>query len=110
MFIVEPIAVVVAVYVTVIFMREMPRLFALLIVRIADGLSAGRRTQIVEALNGRQVPANWTAPPQDRKMFRAAMRSTMRVTTFRSLYPTHRKGELLSHGVKDLVFHLSEPM
>ena len=110
MFIVELTAVVIAAYVTALVMREMPRLFALLIVRLADRLLAARHAGLVEALNGRQVPANWTAPPQDRKMFRAAMRSTMRVTTFRSLYPTHRKGELLSHGVKDLVFHLSEPM
>ena len=110
MFSVEPIAVIVAVCGTVILMREMPRLFAWLIVRLADRLVAAKHVGLVEALNGRQVPANWTAPPQDRKMFRAAMRSTMRVTTFRSLYPTHRKGELLSHGVKDLVFHLSEPM
>ncbi len=90
MFIVEPIAVIVAVYVTVIFMREMPRLFALLVVWIADGLSAGRRTQIVEALNGRQVPVTWTATSEDRKLLRAAMRSTMRVAMFRSLYPLNR--------------------
>ena len=90
MYIVEPIAIVVAVYVTVVFMREMPRLFALLIVWIADRLSAARQTQTVEALNGRKVPATWTAASEDRKLLRAAMRSTMRVTTFRSLYPTHR--------------------
>lgn len=90
MFIVGPIAVVVAVYATVIFMREMPRLFALLIVRIADRLSAARHTQIVEALNGRKVPATWTAASEDRKLLHAAMRSTMRVTTFRSLYPLNR--------------------
>ena len=90
MFIVEPIAVVVAVYVTVIFMREMPRLFALLIVRIAVRLSAARHTQIVEAVSGRQVPANWTAASEDRKLLRAGMRSTMRMATFRSLYPTNR--------------------
>lgn len=90
MFIVGPIAVVVAVYATVIFMREMPRLFALLIVRIADRLSAARHTQIVEAVSGRQVPANWTAASEDRKLLRAGMRSTMRVTTFRSLYPLNR--------------------
>ena len=88
--IVEPIAMIVTVYVTVVLMREMPRLFALLIVRIADRLSAARHTQIVEALNGRKVPATWTAASEDRKLLRAAMRSTMRVTTFRSLYPTHR--------------------
>ncbi|UNU44670.1 hypothetical protein EAO27_19605 [Sphingopyxis sp. YF1] len=90
MFIVGPIAVVVAVCATVIFMREMPRLFALLIVRIADRLSAARHTQIVEALNGRKVPATWTAASEDRKLLHAAMRSTMRVTTFRSLYPLNR--------------------
>ncbi|WP_234181493.1 hypothetical protein [Sphingopyxis sp. NFH-91] len=90
MYIVEPIAIVVAVYVTVVFMREMPRLVALLIVWIADRLSAARQTQTVEALNGRKVPATWTAASEDRKLLRAAMRSTMRVTTFRSLYPTHR--------------------
>ena len=90
MYIVEPIAIVVAVYVTVVFMREMPRLFALLIVRIVERLSTARHTQIVETLNGRQVPATWTAASEDRKLLRAAMRSTMRVTTFRSLYPTNR--------------------
>ncbi len=90
MFIVEPIAVVVAVFATIIVMREMPRLFALLIVRIADRLSAARHTQIVEALNGRKVSATWTAASEDRKLLHAAMRSTMRVTTFRSLYPTNR--------------------
>ena len=90
MFIVEPTAVVIAAYVTALVMREMPRLFALLIVRIADGLSAGRRTQIVEALNGRQVPVTWTATSEDRKLLRAAMRSTMRVAMFRSLYPVSR--------------------
>ncbi|WP_062186713.1 hypothetical protein [Sphingopyxis sp. C-1] len=90
MFIVEPIAVVVAVYVTVIFMREMSRLFALLIVRLADRLLAARHAGLVEALNGRQVPANWAVAPQDRKMLSAAMRSTMRVTTLRSLYPVSR--------------------
>lgn len=90
MFIVEPIAVVVAVFATIIFMREMPYLFALLIVRIADRLLAARHTVNIGALNGRQVPATWTAASADRKMLRAAMRSTMRVTTFRSLYPTYR--------------------
>ena len=90
MFIVELTAVVIAAYVTALVMREMPRLFALLIVRIADRLSAARHTQIVEALNGRQVPANWAVAPQDRKMLSAAMRSTMRVTTLRSLYPVSR--------------------
>ena len=90
MYIVEPIAIVVAVYVTVVFMREMPRLVALLIVWIADRLSAARHTQIVEALNGRQVSATWTASSVNRKLLRAAMRSTMRVTTFRSLYPLNR--------------------
>lgn len=90
MFIVEPIAVIVAVYVTVIFMREMPRLFALLIVWIADRLLVARNTQIVEALNGRQMPATWTTTPEDRKLLRAGRRSTMRVTTFRSLYPLNR--------------------
>lgn len=90
MFIVELTAVVIAAYVTALVMREMPRLFALLIVRIADGLSAGRRTQIVEALNGRQVPVTWTATSEDRKLLRAAMRSTMRVAMFRSLYPLNR--------------------
>lgn len=54
MFIVEPTAVVIAAYVTALVMREIPRLFALLIVRIADRLSAARHTQIVEALNGRK--------------------------------------------------------
>lgn len=90
MFIVEPMVVVVAVCATVIFMHEMPRLFALLIVRIADRLSAARHTLIVEALNGRQVSATWTASSVNRKLLRAAMRSTMRVTTFRSLYPLNR--------------------
>ena len=50
MFIVEPTAVVIAAYVTALVMREMPPLFALLIVRIADRLSGARRTHIVEAL------------------------------------------------------------
>ncbi|MEL0154793.1 hypothetical protein [Sphingopyxis sp.] len=95
MFIVEPMVVVVAVCATVIFMHEMPRLFALLIVRIAGGLSAARHTQIVEALSGRQVPANWTATSEDRKLLRAAMRSTMRVAMFRSLYPLNRWNRLL---------------
>ena len=90
MFIVELTAVVIAAYVTALVMREMPRLVALLIVWIADRLSAARQTQTVEALNGRKVPATWTAASEDRKLLRAAMRSTMRVTTFRSLYPTHR--------------------
>ncbi|WP_263588076.1 hypothetical protein [Sphingopyxis sp. GC21] len=90
MFSVEPIIVLVAVCGTVVFMREMPRLFALLIVWIADRLSAARNTQIVEALNGRQVSATWTASWVNRKLLRAAMRSTMCVTTFRSLYPTSR--------------------
>ena len=90
MFSVEPIVVVVAACGTFIFMREMPRLFAWMIVRLADRLSAARQTQTVEALNGRKVPATWTAASEDRKLLRAAMRSTMRVTTFRSLYPTHR--------------------
>ena len=44
MFSVEPIVVLVAVCGTVVFMREMPRLFALLIVWIADRLSAARYT------------------------------------------------------------------
>ena len=90
MFIVEPTAVVIAAYVTARVMREMPRLFALLIVRIADRLSAARHTLIVEALNGRQVSATWTASSVNRKLLRAAMRSTMRVTTFHSLYPLSR--------------------
>ncbi len=90
MFSVEPIVVAVTVCATVIFVREMPRLFALLIVRIADRLSAARHTQIVEALSGRQVPATWTAASEDRKLLRAGMRSTMRVMMFRSLYPLNR--------------------
>ena len=90
MFSVEPIVVLVAVCGTVVFMREMPRLFALLIVRIADRLPAARYTQIVEALSARQVPANWTASSVNRKLLRAGMRSTMRMATFRSLYPTNR--------------------
>ena len=90
MYIVEPIAIVVAVYVTVVFMREMPRLVALLIVWIADRLSAARQTHIVEALNGRQVPVTWAATSEDRKLLRAAMRSTMRVMMFRSFYPLDR--------------------
>ena len=90
MFSIEPIVVIVVVCGTALFMREMPRLVALLIVWIADRLSAARQTQTVEALNGRKVPATWTAASEDRKLLRAAMRSTMRVTTFRSLYPTHR--------------------
>ena len=90
MFIVELTAVVIAAYVTALVMREIPRLFALLIVRIADRLSAARHTLIVEALNGRQVSATWTASSGNRKLLRAAMRSTMRVTTFRSLYPLNR--------------------
>ncbi|WP_439568235.1 hypothetical protein [Sphingopyxis sp.] len=90
MFNVEPIVVLVAVCGTVIFMREMPRLFALLIICIADRLSTARYTQIVEALNGRQIPAIWTASSENRKLLRAAMRTTMSVTTFRSLYPTNR--------------------
>ena len=90
MFSIEPIVAIVVVCGTAIFMREMPRLFALLIVWIADRLSAARHTQIVEALNGRKVPATWTAASEDRKLLHAAMRSTMRVTTFRSLYPLNR--------------------
>ena len=90
MLIVEPIAAVVAVFATIILMREMPRLFAWLIVRLADRLLAARNTQIVEALNGRQKPASWTTTREDRKLLRAGRRSTMRVTTFRSLYPTNR--------------------
>lgn len=90
MFIVEPTDVVIAAYVTALVMREMPHLFALLIVRIAEALSAGRQTQIVEALNCRQVPVTWTATSEDRKLLRAAMRSTMCVAMFRSLYPTNR--------------------
>ncbi len=90
MFIVEPTAVVIAAYVTALVMREMPRLFALLVVQIADRLSGARRTHIVEAVSGRQVPANWTAASEDRKLLRAGMRSTMRMATFRSLYPTNR--------------------
>jgi hypothetical protein len=90
MLIVEPIAAVVAVFATIILMREMPPLFALLIVRIADRLSAARQTHIVEALNGRQVPVTWAATSEDRKLLRAAMRSTMRVMMFRSFYPLDR--------------------
>ncbi len=90
MFSVEPIVVLVAVCGTVVFMREMPRLFALLIVRIVERLSAARQTQTVEALNGRKVPANWTAASEDRKLLRFGMRSTMRMATFRSLYPINR--------------------
>lgn len=90
MLIVEPIAAVVAVFATIILMREMPPLFALLIVRIADRLSGARRTHIVEALNGRQVPVTWAATSEDRKLLRAAMRSTMRVMMFRSFYPLDR--------------------
>lgn len=90
MFSVEPIVVLVAVCGTVIFMREMPRLCALLIVRIANRLSTARHTQIVEALTGRHVPVTWTATSQDCKLLRAAMRSTMRATTFRALYPNSR--------------------
>ncbi|KTE13784.1 hypothetical protein [Sphingopyxis sp. H115] len=90
MFIVEPTAVVIAAYVTALVTREMPRLFALLIVRIAVRLSAARHTQIVEAVSGRQVPVTWAATSEDRKLLHAAMRSTMRVTTFRSLYPLSR--------------------
>ena len=90
MFIVEPTAVVIAAYVTALVMREMPPLFALLIVRIADRLSAARQTHIVEALNGRQVPVTWAATSEDRKLLRAAMRSTMRVMMFRSFYPLDR--------------------
>lgn len=90
MFIVEPTAVVIAAYVTARVMREMPRLFALLIVRIADRLSGARRTHIVEALIGSQVPVTWAATSKDRKLLRAAMRSTMRTTMFRSLYPLRR--------------------
>ena len=88
--IVEPIAMIVTVYVTVVLLREIPRLFALLIVRIADRLLAARHTDNMEAFNGRQVPPAWTAASEDRKLLRAAMRSTMRMATFRSLYPTHR--------------------
>ena len=90
MFSIEPIVVIVVVCGTAIFMREMPRLFALLIVRIAVRLSAARHTQIVEAVSGRQVPANWTAASEDRKLLRFGMRSTMRMATFRSLYPINR--------------------
>ena len=90
MFIVELTAVVIAAYVTALVMREMPRLFALLIVRIVERLSAARQTQTVEALNGRKVPANWTAASEDRKLLRFGMRSTMRMATFRSLYPINR--------------------
>lgn len=90
MFSVEPIVVLVAVCGTVVFMREMPRLFALLIVQIVERLSAARQTQTVEALNGRKVPANWTAASEDRKLLRFGMRSTMRMATFRSLYPINR--------------------
>ena len=43
-----------------------------------------------ETANGRKVPATWTAASEDRKLLRAGMRSTMRVTTFRSLYPLNR--------------------
>ena len=77
MFIVELTAVVIAAYVTALVMREMPRLFALLVVQIADRLSGARRTHIVEALNGRQVPVTWAATSEDRKFLHAAMRSTM---------------------------------
>lgn len=56
MHIVEPIAVIIAVSFAVFFMRETPRLFALLIVRIADRLLAARHTANIEALNGRQAP------------------------------------------------------
>lgn len=90
MFIVEPTAVVIAAYFTALVMGEVPRLFALLIVQLADRLSGVRRTHIVEALNGRQVPVTWAATSEDRKLLRAAMRSTMRVALFRSLYPTNR--------------------
>lgn len=90
MFSAQPIVVVVAVCATVIFTREMPRLFAWLIIRLADRLLAARHASLVDALNIRQVAATWTAGTEDRKLLRAAMRSTMRVTTFRSLYPTHR--------------------
>ena len=88
--IVEPIAMIVTVYVTVVLLREMPRLFALLIVRIADRLLAARHTDNMEAFNGRQVSPAWTATSEDRKLLRAAMRCTMRVTTFSSLYPLNR--------------------
>lgn len=90
MFIVEPTAVVIAAYVAARVMREMPRLLALLIVRIADRLSRARHTQIAETLYGRQVPVTWAATSEDRKLLRAAMRSTMRTTIFRSLYPLRR--------------------
>ena len=95
MFSVEPIVVAVTVCATVIFVREMPCLFAWLIVRLADRLLAARHAGMVEALNGRQVPETWTAAPQDRQMLRAAMRSTMRMATFRSLYPLNRWNRLL---------------
>lgn len=90
MFIVEPTALVIAAYVAARLMRAMPRLFALVIVRITDRLSTARHTQIVETLNGRQVPATWTASSENRKLLCAAMRSTMRMTTFRSLYSLRR--------------------
>lgn len=90
MFSVESMVVVVAVYATVISVREMPRLFAWLIVRLADRLLAARHAGMVEALTGRHVPVTWTAAPEDRKLLRAGMRSTMRVTMFRSLYPNRR--------------------
>lgn len=90
MIIVEPMVVVAAVCAAVIFMREMPRLFAWMIVRLADRLSAARQTDLVEALNGRLIAATWVARSEDRKLLSAAMRSTMRVSTFRSLYPVSR--------------------
>jgi len=64
--------------------------YAYIIVRIVERLSTARHTQIVETLNGRQVPANWTAASEDRKLLRFGMRSTMRMATFRSLYPINR--------------------
>jgi hypothetical protein len=90
MFSIEPIVAIIAVRGTAIFMREMPRLFAALIVRLADQLLAARHAGWMGAFNGRHVPVTWTAAPEDRKLLRAGMRSTMRVTIFRSLYPNRR--------------------
>ncbi len=88
MFSVESMVVVVAVYATVIFVREMPRLFAWLIVRLADRVLAARQAERMAALNGRQVPATWAAGSENRKLLRDTMRLTLRVTAFRSLYPS----------------------
>lgn len=88
MFSVEPIVMIAGVCGTVIFMREMPRLFAALIVRLADRLLATRHAERMAALNGRQVPATWAAGSENRKLLRDTMRLTLRVTAFRSLYPS----------------------